>query len=162
MSKFVVYIRLEPFVRQWLEHAFGRPVVFPPHSVENATIRRFITRQPAAGPEPHADEDTAICIPDSKAKPAEYFNHLTLHGRAAVVECIDDTFRRSIWAELNDLSDVGCRLTTAIYTYCENHGIDIDYMGTIRQRYYRMRDGYARKGVSLRKRKTAHDYSDDF
>lgn len=162
MSQFLVYIRLEPFVRQWLEHAFGHPVTFPPQSVENATIRRFITRQPPSGPEPHADTDTAIRIPDSKAKPAEYFNHLTRHGQAALVECIDDTFRRNIWAELNDLSDVGCRLTTAIYTYCENHGIDIDYMGTIRQRYYRMRDGYARRGVSLRKRKSFRDGDGDF
>lgn len=29
MSNIVFYIRLEPYLRQWLIHALGDPVVFP-------------------------------------------------------------------------------------------------------------------------------------
>lgn len=29
MSKFVIYIKVEPFIKQWLIHSFGNPVVFP-------------------------------------------------------------------------------------------------------------------------------------
>ena len=74
MSKFVVYIKVEPFVKQWLVHSFGNPVVFPAQSIENSTIRRFTQKQPAAVPEPPDEEDVAIAIPDSKAKdPLRFF-----------------------------------------------------------------------------------------
>lgn len=157
MSKFVVYIKVEPFVKQWLVHSFGDPVVFPAQSIENSTIRRFTQKQPAAVPEPPDEEDVAIAIPDSKAKDPLLYNHLGQQGKKAVAECINDTFRMNLWAELNDLSDVGCSVMKAIYSWCEMHGISIDYAWTIRQRYYRMRDSYLKKGIDLRRRKRIHD-----
>lgn len=44
-------------------------------------------------------------------------------------------------------------MMTAIYAWCEKHGIDIDYADTIRQRYYRIREQYAKKGIDLMKKK---------
>jgi hypothetical protein len=156
MSQFVTYIPLEPFVRQWLTNSFGDPVVFPAQSIENATIRRFTVKQPNT-PEKKSDKDIAIAIPDSKAKDPMIYNHLGQHGKMAVAECIEDTFRRNMWAELNDLSDVGCSVMKAIYSWCEMHGIDIEYAWTIRQRYYRLRDSYKKNGIDLRKRKRFRD-----
>ena len=43
-------------------------------------------------------------------------------------------------------------MMTAIYAWCEKHGIDIDYADTIRQRYYRIRDQYTKKGIDLMKK----------
>ena len=157
MSNFVVYIEVEPFIKEWLIHSFGNPVVFPAQSVENATIRRFTQKQPGAAPEPHADKEVAIAIPDSKAKDPMLYNYLGTHGKKAVAECINDTFKMNMWAELNDLSDVGCSIMKAIYSWCEMHGISIDYAWTIRQRYYRMRDSYLKKGIDLRRKKRVHD-----
>lgn len=157
MSKFVLYIKVEPFIKQWLIHSFGNPVVFPAQSIENSTIRRFTQKQPNDVPTPVGEDDVAIAIPDSKAKDPIIYNYLSAHGKKAVVECINDTFRMNMWAELNDLSDVGCSVMTAIYTWCEMHGINIDYAWTIRQRYYRMRDSYFKKGIDLRRKKRVHD-----
>lgn len=158
MSKYVTYVHLEPFVRQWLTHSYGSPVAFPPQSVENSTIRRFTQKQPDA-PLAHDEGDTAVCVPDSKAKDPAVFNYLGKHGRKAVEECIEDNFRLNMWHELNDLSDVGCSVMKAIYSWCEMHGISIDYADTIRQRYYRLRDAYARKGVDMRRRRRLCDAS---
>lgn len=160
MSKFVVYLKVKPFVRQWLENAYGSPVTFPPQSVENATIRRFTAKQPGNYLPSHCADDVAIAIPDSKAKDPLVYNYLGERGKGAVIECIEDNFNRNMWSELNDLSDVGCSVMSAIYAWCENHGIDIDYGYTIRQRYYRIRDAYRKKNVDLRRRK--HFSGSDF
>lgn len=156
MSKYVTYIHLKPFVRQWLVHSYGEPVAFPAQSIENSTIRRFTQVRPEAAPAHDAD-DVAVRVPDSKAKDPALYNYLGLHGRQAVEECIEDNFQRNLWCELNDLSDVGCSVMKAIYSWCEMHGISIDYAYTIRQRYYRLRDSYSRKGVDMRKRRRIHD-----
>lgn len=157
MSQFITYIKLEPFIKQWLVHSFGNPVVFPVQSVENATIRRFTQKQPLSAPLPPDDDDVAVCIPDSKAKDPMTYNYLGPRGRKAVAECIDDMFRLNMWSELNDLSDVGCTVMSAIYSWCEMHGISVDYAWTIRQRYYRMREAYRRKGVDLMRKKRCRE-----
>lgn len=154
MSKFTVYIRLQPFVGQWLTNAFGNPVVFPPQSIENSTIRRFIRKRPAdVRPDTASPGMTAVCIPDSTQAPPETYNYLSPKGKKALEECIEDNFKLCLWSELHDLHDVGCTVMTAIYAWCENHGIDLDHAGTIRQRYYRLRDSYLKHGIDLRHRR---------
>lgn len=153
MSKFCIYIRLQPFVAQFLEHSLGKPVTFPPQSVENATIHHFVTTLPlGALPDTGGPGLTAIAVPDSRTKPADRFNHLTACGRLAVVECCEALFMRCLWAELGSVEKLGCKTTTAIYAWCESHGIDIDHADTIRQRYYRLRDQYRRRGIDLMKK----------
>ncbi len=139
MSKYLIYVPLEPFQAQWLTHSFGDPVQFPDCSVENATIRRLITKR----------KDVAIYIPSSKAKDPSVFNYLTKHGKQAIAECVDDLFRMNLWKELGDMSDTKCKRMTAIYAWCENHSIDLDYAETIRMRWYRMKVAYKRNGVDL-------------
>ena len=58
MNKFLVYLHVEPYMKQWLIHSFGNPVEFPASSNENAVIRRFTQKQPTnLKPElPSADE----------------------------------------------------------------------------------------------------------
>ena len=151
MSNIVFYLKLETYLRQWLTHHLGSPVAFPPQSNENAIIRRFLTRRPAGVPPELATEGlTAICIPDSKAKPPIQFNHLGEKAKRAVREAIEDLFRINMWNELNDLIErrhLGINAT--VEAWCEMHGIDERYSDTIRQKYYRMRDAYQRKGVNL-------------
>ena len=43
MSDFVIYLKLKPFIRQYLIHSFGDPVRFDDHSVANARIVSMIT-----------------------------------------------------------------------------------------------------------------------
>ena len=86
MSIFVVYLKLKPFIVQWLTFHYGTPVRFPDQSAENACIRRFLTRQPTSMPAVCQPGEIAICIPDSKQKPVVTYNHLGSHARAAVAD----------------------------------------------------------------------------
>lgn len=151
MSNFVIYLQLEPFVSQWLTHSYGSPVKFPAQSVENATIRRFLAKQPE-GATSIEREGTAIALPDSKAKPTLVYNHLGKHGKAALTECIEDNFKRCLWMEMCDADFDRMGMTRAMCAWCEMHGISVEYADTIRQRFYRIRESYRRKGIGMMRR----------
>ena len=154
MSNFLIYIKLEPYLHQWLVHSLGNPVVFPAKSNENAVIRCFLQKLPAGKePDKFVEGMTAICIPDSKAKPPQYYNYCGANAKAAIVESIEDLFRRNLWAELAPVGAerIECGLNKMIAAWCEFHGIDDDYVETVRQKYYRMRKAYTEKGVFLGK-----------
>lgn len=152
MSQFCIYVELRPFVSQFLRHSLGDPIEFPPQSVENSTIHHFIDRLPAGRvPDTAGVELTAIAIPDSKTKPAATYNYMSPRGKEAVSQCCELLFNRCMWVELGDMSALGCKTMTAIYAWCEKHGVSIDYADTIRQRYYRMRESYTKRGIDLRK-----------
>lgn len=151
MSQYLLYLPVRPFVRQWLEFHFGNPVRFPVGSVENIAIRRFITTLPA-GKQPRKPEsgEVAVCIPDSKQKPVESYNYMNRQGAMAVVETIEDTFRRQMWNDLGDMHDSRCSLITAVRAWCQNNGISLDHEDTVKMRYQRMRTAYLPCGIDLR------------
>ena len=150
MSNFVFYIKLEKYLSQWLINALGNPVRFPAQSNENSVIRRFLQKLPdGAQPEMPFEGATAIIIPDSKAKDPAIFNYLGPRAKEAVTEAIEDLFRRNMWAELDGLFDGTVGLNKTIAAWCELHGIDDDYVETVRQKYYRMRNSYNKRGVFL-------------
>lgn len=151
MSAFVFYIKLEKYLTQWLTHSLGDPVRFPAQSNENAIIRRFLQRVPEGQkPELKVDDLTSIVIPDSKAKDPAVFNFLGPRAKDAVVEAIEDLFRRNLWAELGDMSvEQSIGVNKMVAAWCEMHGIDDDYVETVRQKYYRMRNAYTKNGIFL-------------
>ena len=160
MSKFVVYLQLQPFVAQWLHHHYGNPVHFQPQSVENSTILQFTRKLPEGHqPDTAAEGLTAVCIPDNEKKDPAIYNYLGPKGKEAVVDCIERTFKLMMWNELNDMSDVGCSVLSAIDAWCEMHGIDIEYDRTILMRYNRLRNSYVKKGIDLRRKRRNLDKS---
>ena len=135
MSKFVIYLKLQPFVAQWLRHHYGDPVQFQPQSVENATILQFTQKLPQGRiPDTAAEGLTAVYIPDNEKKDPATYNYLGPKGKDAVVDCIERTFKLMM-----------------------KHGIDIEYDRTILMRYNRLRNSYVKKGIDLRRRKRNHD-----
>ena len=159
MSDLNVYIKLKPFVQQFIQHDFGTPAVFPDKGPENSTIHHFVMRRPDdKAPDVEEDGLTPISIPDSCTKPARYYNYLTPRGKKAVAECCEYLFKRALWKELGDMSDIGCNMMTAIYAWCEQHGIAIDYADTIRQRWYRLRNAYIKNNIDLTE-KNRHESS---
>lgn len=160
MSKFVVYLKLQPFIAQWLYHHYGNPVKFQPQSVENSTILQFTRKLPEGRqPDTAAEGLTAVCIPDNEKKDPSVYNYLGPKGKEAVVDCIERTFKLMMWNELNDMSDVGCSVLSAIDAWCEMHGIDIEYDRTILMRYNRLRNSYVKKGIDLRRKRRNLDKS---
>ena len=154
---FVAYIYVKPFVAQWLRFHYGDPVRFPSQSVENACIRRFLSVQPSAVPPRRQEGEVAIRLPDSKQKPVARYNYLGKSARAAVVECIEDTFRLQMWRDLNSVQAMGCTLLTAVRAWCENNGIGIEYDYTIKMRFQRMRNAYLKAGIDLRRTSRERD-----
>lgn len=152
MSRFVIYLRLEKHLSQFLRNSLGNPVEFPVNSNENAVIRTFIQKLPPGRiPDIPQDTDTAIYIPNSKAKPAEYYNYFGPKAKNVLIGCIRDLFRRSLWEELSQMP-MEDGISGKIEAWCEMHGIDIECADTIRQQYYRMRDSYNKKGIFLGKK----------
>ena len=150
MSKFLIYLHVEPYIRQWLIHSFGNPVEFPASSNENAVIRRFTQKQPASlKPQKPSEDDVAICIPACKYKNPETYNYLSLLAKKALEESISDLFRINMWNDLGDLADTSCKKMSAFRAWCTMHGIDVEYAETVRMKWYRMRKSYQTKGVNL-------------
>lgn len=149
MSNMVFYLKLEPYLHQWLTFSLGNPVVFPPGSNENAVIRRFLTKLPRdKEPDIYQSGMTAVCIPDSKAKPPKIYNYLGPHAKQAIRGIIEDLFRQNLWFELRDVTLSG-GINRHIIAWCEMHGIDDQYCETVRQKFYRMRQAYNEKGIFL-------------
>lgn len=151
MAQMVIYIRLEKYLAEWLTHSLGDPVRFPASSNENAVIRAFI-RKPGEDDKPQLGGPgyTAIVIPESKAKPPDQYHYIGEKGQKAVREAIMDLFTRSLWTDLSRLEDSHIGVNTRIAAWCELHGIDLDRVETVRQKYYRIRDAYYRKGINLK------------
>jgi len=151
MSQFVIYIKLEKYLAQWLASHFGSPAVFPAQSNVNAVIRTFLTKTPdGLTPELMKEDDTMIAIPDSKAKPPQTYNYIGRRGKLAVKEVIRDLFKRSLWTDISPLECSNIGLNTRISAWCEMQGISLEYVETVRQCYYRMRDSYADHDINLR------------
>lgn len=153
MSQFLFYLKVKPFIGQWLRYHYGDPVVFPPRSAENACIRRFVALRPKdCQPDKPSPDAVAVAIPDQSRKKVEYWNYMSRSACQALTEIIDDTFKMQLWNDLGDVSRTGCTLLTCVRAWCERNGISPDYDYTLKMRYQRMRDAHLSHGVDLRKR----------
>ncbi len=153
MSQFLIYLKLPKYLSQWVTDRLGNPVVFPASSPQNAVIRTYIRKRLPSEPVDCLPPEgyTAICIPDSIAKPPEVYNHLGERGKLAMQETIKDLFLRELWSDISPLEKAPCGLNKLIAAWCENHGIDIDRIETVRQCYYRIRKAYQQRGINLKK-----------
>lgn len=155
MSKFVIYVKLKPFIAQWVTHHFGNPVVFPPQSVGNARIVAVLRRRPeGVAPDIAADGLTPICIPYSKQKDPASWNYVSPFGKIFISEYIEALFKDNLYAEFKALCGdyTKAKLQTAAYVWCEAHGISMKYADTVRQRFYRERQHLLARDVDLRKK----------
>ena len=154
MSDFVIYLKLKPFIRQYLIHSFGDPVRFDDHSVSNARIISVLQRRhKGAAPETAAEGLTAICIPYSKQKDPACFNFISSHGKKLIEEHIESIFLTNLWNEMSEMCGDDTKLQSAAYAWCEMHGIDIDYADTIRMRFYREKVRFNNQGIDLRSKR---------
>lgn len=150
MAQMVIYIRLPKYLAEWLTHSLGDPVKFPAQSNENAVIRAFIQPVPEGDkPQTGGEGYTAIVIPESKAKPPETYNYIGPSGQDAVKEAIMDLFVQNLWADLSKLENSHIGVNTRVRAWCEMHGIDLDRVETVRQKYYRIREAYTKRGINL-------------
>jgi hypothetical protein len=151
VSNFVFYLRVKPFIGQWLTHHYGSPVTFPARSAENACIRHFVGLRPKDWkPEKPDGEYVTVRIPETRGSNILCRNYMSKAACSALDEMIEDTFKMQMWNDLNEMKKTGCTILNCVRAWCENNGISTDYDYTLKMRYQRMRDSYLEHGVDLR------------
>ena len=152
MKDFIVHIKVEKYIKQWLEHSLGNPVRFPPHSYENEVLRRHLQKRPRSAPVFFDDPDmVAVIIPDSSERKPEFYNYLGIRGQRALQSAIDGLFRLALWSDCAPLLHSKRELNRGIDEWCKMHGIALDYREAVRQKFYRIRKSYQIKGIILGK-----------
>mgnify|MGYP001035953499 CR=1 FL=1 len=150
MSKFVLYLEVKPFLRQWLTYHYGDPVRFPLCCRQNIEIVKSLTRlAPGRTPAMPTHSTVAIVIPDNKQRPPAVYNQLSRAGEIHLRKVIDDLFSDNFLSEMRRYRRDGLSVLDSVYTYCKAHHIDIDHANTLRQRDYRERKLHAKCGVDL-------------
>lgn len=147
-----VYIRLSGYLREWLIHTMGTPVVFPAHSAENAILARHMSRLPrGAQPNLCHEGDIAIVVPHIRYKPQTEFNYLGRRGQVELVDAIDNLFCIDMWNNLTPHL-ASKSINSCIDHWCAQRGISIENIEAVRQRFYRLRKNYGQYNIILGKK----------
>lgn len=151
MEDICVYIKVEPYLAEWIKHSHGDPVVMLKDSPESRLLKLFLEKQPEGVPVDNpADFNVAIKIPWYKEKDARVYFYLSPKSKSMIAECYETLFIQNLWTELGSVRNFNCSLTTLIYAWMEKHNINEEHWETIRQKYYRLRKKYAtEKNIKL-------------
>ena len=163
--KYFIYLDVEPYIRQWLEHDFlnneQTAIAFPRGTVERDIIKCFIAERPEdCKPQP-PNGRLAIEIPEDKLRSPERYNYLKPAAVAALKTCIYNRFRMQVWNELHQFKHCDRLITDIIAAWMEKKGIEYTEKNweTIRQMYFRQRQKYQQKTARNQKEKSSKQES---
>ena len=89
----IIYLRLDPYLAQWLIHEHGDPVVFPKNSAENDVLELGLIRKPFLACTPGPGENRVpIVVPYFKNTDVRKYNYLDAAGRRSLAKCIRSRF----------------------------------------------------------------------
>lgn len=152
MSKFYIYLSVPNYLKQFLENAFGNPVVLP-NGTPSRDIIEFLIRKKSEVDVPEAREgnNLVIEIPPLKGKDPQYWNYMPDKAKSCLVNHFQKMFSVSLWEGLSNMENVlsTTTLTDIIYLWLEKNGISEDSWEMVRQRYLRYRNRYKKKGIQL-------------
>lgn len=143
MSDICIYLKMEPYLSEWVYCHFGNPVKLLKEGIESNLMKRMLSEIPeGARPDTEKDGNVKVVIPYYKEKDPRTFNYLSPRAKNALVESFENLFKINLFSELGTLDNIKCNKTTVIYSYCEKHKISEEHWETIRQKYYRIRKRY--------------------
>ena len=147
MSQICIYIELDNYLAQWFINEQGgqSPVSLIRGSVESKILEVYLNKQPDdCKPETSSEYTVGIYIPTFRHRPAEIYNYLPKHAKAALVSSIRNRFDIALWNDLHHFGRIGRRQDELIYAWMEKHGIEINESNwnAIAKRYQRQRDIY--------------------
>lgn len=151
MSNIQIYIKLPLYEKEWCEHHFGRPAVFPTGTNLNHVIRHFSrTRPQGIAPDTQQEGELAIQLLGSQSKKPEVYNYIPHYGKIAIAEAIDDLFVMHMWEDLSDISKRKVQLSLLVLDWMENNGITRtgNNYENLRMKFQRIKDRY-RKSVGI-------------
>ena len=146
MSDLIIYLRLDPYLAQWLNHEHGgEVVVFPKNSMENDILELGLMKPPIfpARNEP-GENKVPIGVPCFKNKNVRYNYYLSHKSRRALAHCIRSRFVVALWQDLYKFGYIGRRKQDLIWAWMETHGIEATdkNWNTIAKIYLRKRNVY--------------------
>ena len=152
MKDIQVYIKVERYIKEWLEFHLGNPIRFPERSYENEILHRHLAKRPCGlPPEKREDNMVAIVITDCDHSRPEYYNYLALRGQRAIVSAIDALFRLDLWGGCAPLLHSTTELNRGIDHRCADNGISLHAREAVRQEFYRICKSYLERGIVLGK-----------
>lgn len=158
MSGNYIYLKLNPFVAEFLTSKFGNPVHFDARSVANDNINFVLQRRPPMYRREDEDTDgmTPIVIPYSKQKDPRVWNYVSPSGKKLLVDYCESLFNHTLWNEVSVvMMKKNANLQLIAETWCSRHGVSVDYIATVRMRIYRERLKLLKRGIDLRKKNRA-------
>ena len=146
MSDLIIYLRLDPYLAQWLNHEHGgETVVFPKNSTEYDIIELGLMKKPVfSSPNVPGENKVPIGVPFFKNKNVRYNNYLAAKSRRALAQCIRARFVTALWQDLYKFGYIGKRKQDLIWAWMETHGIEATdtNWNTIAKIYLRKRNVY--------------------
>jgi len=151
MSDFCINLKVEEYLKCFLENAFGDPVQVMRDSPESRIIRQFITKTPE-GEMPDLGEDCnlRVEIPYFKEADPRVYNYMGEKAKAALIDSFDHILKACLLKELGSLENSRRgEISKQIYAWMEKHGIPEENWYTISQKFYRLRKRYLEKELKI-------------
>ncbi len=150
MSKYCIYLKLEPYLAQWFVHRHGGslPVELRRGAPERDLLQLFLAKTPEGQlPELPEPDSVAIALPYFRDKDPRVYNHLPDQARAALAENIRVQFDVELWRDIHTFGNINRQQKTLLYAWMEAHGIECSGSNwdTIAKKYQRKRKCMSRK-----------------
>ncbi len=124
-SNFMVYVKMEPYLAQWVAHEHGIPIRFPRGSIENDIIELGLKIRGDDEPVDLPGEGKyAVVLPFYKHKDVMYYNHLSESSKDQLVHCLKVRFAIALWNDLYRFGHIGKKKEDLIYAWMDAHDID--------------------------------------
>ena len=150
MNNICIYVKLKPYVEQWLTSIYGNPVKFPKCSMENDEIRHWLTRVPEGClPQMKVEGSVAIVLPQSKRRPPEVYNYLTKSAQDCICGMINNNFDSDLKSSVKRSVCNGVPIMKAVRAFMKHHNISLEHDETLRQRINRTVMFYKRKNLNF-------------
>lgn len=162
MSRPIIYLPMEPYLKEWFINDCGGdvPVTLRKGSAESDIVVIFASVPPVNDRNEHSPDDLPIYIPPSKMNDDTQHTFLSRKAKAALHACIRLRCRQQLWKDMCKLTDVesdayGHQTQDLIYAWMSAHGIDdseTNYLA-LQKIYQRQRDVYRKKMTRKREKK---------
>lgn len=144
----VVYLKMEPYLRQWFIHENGGvvPVRLRRSSPESNIFQAFISKKPNEVTADEEMEATPIVVPVFRGLDPEYWRYLPPRAMQALYNCIKANFDVQLFTELHGVAKGKALLSDLIYAFMEKHGIEDTETNwnALAKIYQRKRENYER------------------
>ena len=148
-SNFKVYIRMEPYLAQWLAHKFGPfPIRFPKGSIENDIMEKGLIPLPKkATPDLPGKGKYPIILPFFRYKDVRFHNFLPISDKSKLVHCLKVCFDIELWTDLHRFGYIGKQKQDLIWAWMDDHDIDDTEanFNAISKIYARKREAHRRR-----------------